>query len=220
MRADAKYLAYKLAVHVRRQGMSADFVSGLTPWLMARLAENGHEVLRASRSSATTWKLVLRLLDEYRVLPERPHILTAVESGPELCVRVKCLDVEVGSATFDRAVGLAHTTFQPSDDYPMIAPHARDIGKWLAVRRYWRPMDGDVTDIIAEQWRGERLCLENHLGHELAVSHVIISETTPRAPHRNARILLVADFRPDHARIGAVVPTGEVGSGGRNRPAK
>ena len=212
----AKQLAIEFASRAYRYRMSAADVIWLEVWAMRRLAKNDYELLRTTKLSAV-WMLVDRLLNEYLASSSVSYIATNIEIESGLRVRVKCLDVEVGSATFDRAVGLAHTTFEPSDDYSMVAPYARDVGRWLAVRHYWRPTDGDATDIIAEQWRGERLCLENHLGHELAVSHVIITETTPRAPNSKARILLVADFRPDHARVAAVVPTGDIGSRGRSK---
>ncbi|MEO5815103.1 MAG: hypothetical protein ABIT20_07475 [Gemmatimonadaceae bacterium] len=134
-----------------------------------------------------------------------------------LAVRVKYVDVEVGCGTFDRAIGLAYTTLQPSSAYPMIAPFARGIGDWLAVRHDWRPTDGDIADIVGEQWRGERLCLADHLGRELAVSHVIVVERR-RAPYNGPLIQLVADFRPAHTRVAAVVPAGDKGSGGYARP--
>ncbi len=121
-------------------------------------------------------------------------------------MRVKCLDVEVGSATFAPAAGLAHAVLQPTDDYPTIAPFAREVGAWLSVHHYWSPVDGDITDVIADRWHGERVWLEDDFGRELAVSHVVVVE--PPRSQTGARITLVADFRPDHARVAAVVLMG------------
>jgi hypothetical protein len=135
-----------------------------------------------------------------------------------LFVRVTCVDVVVGSATFARAEGLAHATFHPSSDYAMIAPYARTVWEWLRLRRYWHPLDGDLTDVVAEVWGGERLALEDALGQQLAVSHVIVVDAE-RAPFGAAPIRIVADFRPDHARVAAALSGTDLGRGGRTRPA-
>jgi len=215
----AKQLALRFALRARRTHMSADGVFKLEAWAMARLARNDYELLRTTKVSAV-WTLVDRLLHDYSVSLGESFVGRHDENESGLRVRVKCLDVHVGCATFDRAVGLAHTAFEPSADYSMIEPYARAVGEWLAVRHYWQPTDGDVTDMVAEQWRGERLYLENRFGQELAVSHVVITEAPRAAYGGKTPIRLVVDFRPDHARVGAVVPTGDVGSGGRNRPTK
>lgn len=135
-----------------------------------------------------------------------------------LFVLVTCVDVVVGSANFARAEGLAHTTFHPSSDYSMIAPYARAVGEWLKLRRYWSPMDGDLTDVVATVWGGERLALEDRVGGQLAVSHVIVVHAE-RAPFGVEPIRIVADFRPDHARVAATLSATDLGSRGKTRPA-
>ena len=216
VREFATQLALRFAFRARRMRVSDDDVNELQAWAVARLAENDYELLRTTKLS-DVWMLIDRLVVEYHALwVQHPNAGTdPIKRGLE--VRVKCLDVEVGCATFERAFGLAYATLEPSTDYQMIAQYAREIGNWLAVRHYWDPMHGDATDFIGSQWRGERLSLENHHGQELAVSHVIITEAA-RAPHNKLGIQLVADFRPDHARVAAVVPTEDIGSGGRSRP--
>jgi hypothetical protein len=51
------------------------------------------------------------------------------------------------------------------------------------------------------------------------VSHVVIAERR-HAPYNAPQIQLIADFRPDHVRVAAVVPAGGLGSGGGARPAR
>jgi hypothetical protein len=213
VREYAKQLALEFVSRALRQRLPAHDFSQLEAWAMTRLAGNDYELLRTTKLSGAA-RLVQQLLTEYRNLPAARSRVGTVSIERGFSVRVRCLDVEVGRATLDRAVGLAHTTLRPSSDYPMIAPFAQAMGDWLAVRHYWTPADGDVTDIVGEVWRGERLGLEDHLGRELSVAHVIVAERRNRS-YKAPEIQLIADFRPDYARVAAIIPTSELGSGSR-----
>lgn len=54
------------------------------------------------------------------------------------------------------------------------------------------------------------------MGQQLALSHVMVIE---RRVVNEKKIRLVADFRPDHARVAATLSATDMGDGGRTRPA-
>ena len=72
---------------------------------------------------------------------------------------------------------------------------------------------GDFADNLAADWPGARLALEEN-GRELSVGIVVLDFPTVQV---RPRIHVVADFRPDLARVPAPLR----GSGGthRTRPA-
>lgn len=210
------YLPHRLSELALQYGLSADQREELEGWVRERLAHNDFELLggHATPPRKAIYIVLERLLrsrmNQYAV--PRARAEPAAKQG--LFVRAKCADVEVGTASFDRAVGLAHTILVPSKGYTIVAPFARTMGAWLAVRHYWTPSHGDVADMVSDAWRGERLSLEDRLYRELSVAHVIIAERHNR--FGNAPLIeLVADFRPEYARVAAVVPLGGMGSGGR-----
>ncbi|MEO8624582.1 MAG: hypothetical protein ABI625_26105 [bacterium] len=133
-------------------------------------------------------------------------------------VRVTCAGVTVGTAAFQRSEGLEYAALVPTDAYAMIAWHAQAIGVSLSRRQYWPPQHGDFAVALAERWGGPRLAFERDRGGELAVSSIVVSEFT--AFGSAASIHVIADFRPDLARIGAVLPaTGRREGGAQTRPA-
>jgi hypothetical protein len=216
----ARYLLHKLGDFAHHHGLSAVQWQELDAWVNRRLAENDFALLRrrdGEFNAKSIFRVLDQLLSEYQVQLARGAARKAGEESG-LFVLVTCVDVVVGSATFTRAEGLAHATFDPTSDYTMIAPHARKVWEWLKPRRYWNPMEGDLTDALSGLWGGEPLALEDAVGEQLAVSHVIVVDAE-WAPYGVAPIRVVADFRPDHARVAAALSRTDLGSGGKTRPA-
>ena len=130
-------------------------------------------------------------------------------------VRVTCAGVVIGAADFQPAEGLAYAPLTPRAGYAMAAAAARVIGEQFARTQVWSPVVGDFADEAAARWTGERLALEDETGRELGVGNVVVLEL-PRSDE--VAITVVADFRPDVARVEAFLRTVSPG-GGRSRPA-
>lgn len=82
----------------------------------------------------------------------------------------------------------------------------------------WRAVDGDFAEEFARRWAGGRLALVDERGVELAIASLaVVERPTPGTGER--RPWLVADFRPDLARIEALLRTLDRDDGGRSRPA-
>jgi hypothetical protein len=116
-----------------------------------------------------------------------------------MIVRVTCAGVLIGTARFGSPSGLAHAPLYPSNGYPIAAGAAQTIGEELTLRRLWSPSNGDFADVVAAQWQGGRLALQDLMGREVAVDNLVVLE-----PPFGGRYLvhLVADFR-DVARVGS-----------------
>ena len=131
-------------------------------------------------------------------------------------VRVTCAGIVIGTAEFLPATGLAHAPLEPGPGYPFAASAARALGRDLSVRQFWSPMAGDFADEAAARWTGDRLALEDVAGRELGVNNLVVVECPTRVG--DSPIKVVADFRPDLARVEAFLRTVGPG-GGRTRPA-
>jgi hypothetical protein len=131
-------------------------------------------------------------------------------------VRVTCAGIVIGIAEFVPASGLAHAPLDPSPGYPFAAAAAQALGLELSHTQSWLPINGDFADEAARRWPGDRLTLEDLVGRELGVNNLVVVEFP--ALVGGASIHVVADFRPDMARVEALLQTIGPG-GGRTRPA-
>jgi hypothetical protein len=131
-------------------------------------------------------------------------------------VNVTCSGIVIGSAEFVPASGLAHAALEPGPGYAFAAAAARALGRDLNRTELWSSTRGDFADAAASRWSGERLALEDLVGRELGVNNLVVVEFP--APLGGAAIRVVADFRPDMARVEALLQSIGPG-GGRTRPA-
>ena len=134
-----------------------------------------------------------------------------------MLVRVTCAGGPIGTARFDLAQGLAHAPLAPTAGYALVAAASRALGREFAVTRFWSPVSGDFADAAASRWEAGRLALEDATGRELGVNNVVVLEGPPGDADGNL-VRVVADFRPDLARVEAFLRTLDRG-GGRSRPA-
>ncbi len=136
-----------------------------------------------------------------------------------MLVRVTCGGVPIGTARFDRPEGLAHATLERTAGYVRVAPAAQALGRVFAVTQFWSPSAGDFADVAAGKWKGARLALEDAAtGRELGVNSVVVLET-PLPSADESLVRVVADFRPDLARVEPFLRTLGRDGGGRTRPA-
>lgn len=132
-------------------------------------------------------------------------------------VRVTCAGIVIGMAEFEPASGLPHATLDVEPGYSFAAAAARELGHEFGRTQFWSPISGDFADEAARRWSGDRLALEDLTGRELGVNNIVVVEYQTRVGGE-PRVTVVADFRPDLARVEALLRT--VGSGGgRTRPA-
>ena len=117
-----------------------------------------------------------------------------------LRVRVTCAGVEIGTAEFRAPNGLAHERLVTGPHYAIAFDAARRCALALSHTQHWSPRNGDFAAYFAEQWEGGRLGLEDELGREFAVNSLVVIDH-PRDV--SAEVILVADFRPDLARVEA-----------------
>lgn len=136
-------------------------------------------------------------------------------------LRVTCAGVEVGWADFEPAAGVAHAMLDPGPGYPLAAAAAQAMGRMLAVSQYWPATAGDFADAATARWEGDRLALEDALGQELGVAGITLIErwAADAALRDPPLVVIVADFRPDMARVEAFLRTLGSGGGNRHRPA-
>jgi hypothetical protein len=136
-----------------------------------------------------------------------------------MLVRVTCGGVLVGTARFDPPDGLAHATLVPSVGYGLVSVAAQKLGRQFATTQFWSPLDGDFADVAATRWEGGRLALADDTGRELGVNNIVLLEGPPGDADGNL-VRVVADFRPDLARVEAFLRTlDRRDDGGRTRPA-
>lgn len=131
-------------------------------------------------------------------------------------VNVTCAGIIIGAAEFVPATGLAHAALEPAPGYLFAAAAAQALGHDLSRTQPWLSIHGDFADEAASRWRGDRLALEDLVGRELGVNNLVVVEFP--APVGGTATRVVADFRPDMARVEALLQTIGPG-GGRTRPA-
>ena len=128
-------------------------------------------------------------------------------------VWVTCGGVVIGFAEFEPAEGLAHAPLEASAGYGIAAAAAQELGRQFGHSQYWSPLAGDFADDAASRWTGGRLALEDDGGRELGINNIVVIEFP------TSEIRVVADFRPDLARIEALLRSIGHGGGGSARPA-
>ena len=132
-------------------------------------------------------------------------------------VRVTCAGVAVGTAEFDPPNGLSHAFLDATAGYACASLFARRMADQLSMTTHWASGGGDFGAVIATQWEGGRVSLEDDTGRELAVNGIVLIEGLPGDPDA---VHVVADFRPDLARMSATLrPNGRTGGVTRTRPA-
>ncbi|MEO8335541.1 MAG: hypothetical protein ABI664_11245 [bacterium] len=146
-----------------------------------------------------------------------------------MLLRVTCAGVDIGSADFPVLDGLAHTTLTPNAGYDYVRDTARSLGEEFAVTQFWSQIDGDFAEHAASRWTAGRLALEDLTGREMGVNSILVLDLSigadfagegkqvPRVARDDIRV--VADCRPDMARVEAFLRTMDSSSGGRSRPA-
>jgi hypothetical protein len=128
---------------------------------------------------------------------------------------VTCAGIVIGSAEFPSLAGVAHARLDPDPGYPFAARAALKLGAELSGGLYWPADRGDFSDEASRRWNGDRLALLDELGRELGVNNVTVVEYPTR--RGTGPIVVVADFRPDLARVEAFLRT--IGPTDRRRPA-
>ncbi len=128
-----------------------------------------------------------------------------------------CSGVLVGTARFDPPDGLAHAPLTPAAGYASVAIAAQALGHQFVRTQFWSPVDGDFADVAASRWEGGRLALEDASGRELGVNNIVV--IAGAAGPEGTLVRVVADFRPDLARVEAFLRTLNRGGGGSGRPA-
>ena len=132
-------------------------------------------------------------------------------------VRVTCAGVIVGTAEFDPPTGLSHAVLDATAGYACAALFARRMADRLSMSTHWASPSGDFGAAVASEWEGGRLALVDETGRELAVNGIVLVEGLFG---ESAAVQVVADFRPDLARMSAIIrPNGRTGGLGRTRPA-
>ena len=132
-------------------------------------------------------------------------------------MNVTCSGIVIGAAEFVPASGIAHAPLEPGPGYVFAAVAAQALGRDLSRTQFWLPTNGDFADEAASRWSGERLALEDLVGRELGVNNLVVVEFP--ALVGGAAIRVIADFRPDMARVEALLQSIGPGGGGRTRPA-
>jgi hypothetical protein len=141
-----------------------------------------------------------------------------LSGNPVLRVRITCAGVTVGTAAFQCTQGVAYADLLPTDAYALVAAPARAIGDSIACTQYWGPNNDDFADALSARWTGHRLAVEDELGRELAISSIVIADLGALGTTKSIRV--IADFRPELARVDAVLNDIERSSGGsESRPA-
>ena len=121
--------------------------------------------------------------------------------------------VPIGSARFDPPSGLAHAPLVAGAGYQRMRDNARRASLALGATQPWSALRGDFAEAFARQWENEgRLALADSHGRELGVSNLVVLERVDGP-------VVVADFRPDLARVETFLRTLGDGESGRSRPA-
>ena len=130
--------------------------------------------------------------------------------------RVTCAGIVIGTAEFLPATGLAHALLEPGPGYSFAAAPAQALGREFCRTQFWPHRAGDFADEAAARWTGDRLALEDVTGQELGVNNLVVLEFPEGVGEPAIRVIV--DFRPDLARVEALLRTVGPG-GGRTRPA-
>ena len=120
--------------------------------------------------------------------------------------------VPIGEANLDPPSGIAHARMSARAAYARIQHVAEAAGLDLADIHLWRPVWGDFAEVFAMRWERGRLALADERGVELGVTNLVLIE-------RLGESIIIADFRPDLARVEAFLRTLGDAGGGRSRPA-
>ena len=120
--------------------------------------------------------------------------------------------VPIGSVLFDPPSGVAHAPLEAGPAYDSVRDAARRMTLAIGKTQPWSVLWGDFAEVFARRWDAGRLALANTHGLELGVASVVVLE-------RAGSPVVVADFRPDMARVEAFLRTVHGGGNGRARPA-
>ena len=120
--------------------------------------------------------------------------------------------IPVGEAVFDPPAGVAHARMKETPAYARVQHVAQAAGMDLAATQRWSPLFGDFAEEFAVRWERGRLALSDEQGRELGVTNLVLIE-------RLGQPIIIADFRPDLARVEAFLLTLNRDGGGRSRPA-
>ena len=134
-----------------------------------------------------------------------------------MLVRVTCAGVVVGTAELDSPRGVVHAPVKTTAGYACASAAAWRLGRQFACTQVWLPRDRDFAGSAASRWDGDRLALEDEMGRELAVNSIVLLEGLPGDGATTVRV--VADFRPDLARVCAGFHSRSRDGGSRGRPA-
>lgn len=121
--------------------------------------------------------------------------------------------VPVGSVYFAPPSGVAWAPLTASAGYERIRATARAVALALGTTQRWSALSGDFAETFARKWQDHgRLALTDVTGRELGVNNIVVLE-------RFYAPVVIADFRPDLARVEAFLHTIPGGGTGRSRPA-
>ena len=120
--------------------------------------------------------------------------------------------IPVGEVVFQPPAGVAHAHMSPMAAYARVQEVAQAAGMELAGSQRWSPLFGDFAEAFAVRWERGRLALADERGSELGVTNLVLIE-------RVGQPIIIADFRPDLARVEAFLRTLDRDGGGRSRPA-
>lgn len=130
-------------------------------------------------------------------------------------LRVLCSGVPIGTFEVTACAGLAHAILSPGGSFEMARPDAELAGAALSIRhsawRYWPSARGDFADAFAAALAG---------GYELSDTRGLPVGAASVALIAKANdTIVVADFRPDCARVVARLAVSPTGGNDRRRPA-
>jgi hypothetical protein len=121
--------------------------------------------------------------------------------------------VPIGIVCFDPPSGVACASLVATRGYDRVRDTARRVALALGATQPWSALQGDFAEEFARQWQEDgRLALADLEGRELGVNNLVVLE-------RFHGPVVVADFRPDLARVEAFLRTVSDGGKGRSRPA-
>ena len=130
------------------------------------------------------------------------HVCTVLHDG-----------VPIGSVHFDPPFGVAYASLDASSGYDRVRDFARRVALALGTTQPWNALRGDFADAFARRWQDAgRLALADAFGRELGINNIVV-------PERFRGPVVIADFRPDLARVEAFLHTLHDGGNGRSRPA-
>ena len=121
--------------------------------------------------------------------------------------------VPIGNVHFDPPSGVAHAPLVASSGYDRLRDTAERAALALGTTQRWSALWGDFAEVFAREWQHHgRLALADLDGRELGVNNLVVLA-------RFGGPVVVADFRPDLARVEAFLRTIDGDGEGRSRPA-